>query len=221
MTPEPTFPDIGEELFNLSPSELQEAWGQPALPKDEKETRMCFERLAGTSFDLFGEIHIKPLHCKPIRIDYVGVDKSGQVQGPIGFEIKSPAVAAISFADFASSLAQTIDYSKGAIQTDIYGHKEFYGAPLKWLFMFPCPYQIYEQRNIPLVNGTQPKIRDLLAQGGMKVASKFGVGGVFYDRKRADWGCFLGGHPAFWMRSGPTPLAMRHAKRAQIGSGRL
>lgn len=210
------FPETGEEIFNLSPQELQEAWGQCTLPSDERETRKCFEKIASARFELYPEIQIRMPFARPIRIDYIGLDRSGQVQGTIGFEIKSPKVIVENYNDFSSAIAQAVDYSKGIIQTGIAQHQELHERMPRWVFVFPCPYRVYEFRN-GSVALTQ---RDHWAQGTLKLSGLFGVGAIHYDPKQADWGCFLAGHPAFWMKTGPTYLATRHSKSGTLGSGR-
>lgn len=80
-----------------------------------------------------------------IRIDYVGKDRTEQVRGLIGFELKNACVGRDSFADFANAVSQSIDYQKSRIQSDLVDREDWFASTLKWTFMFPCSYRIYEK----------------------------------------------------------------------------
>lgn len=157
------YPELGTEPFNIDPDEMMEVWKQDKPPDGEKEMRQCFERIAGQSFELVSEVYLRHPNADRLRIDYVGREKTGAIQGLIGFELKSAAVATEAFGGWCDAVAQAVDYSKSRIESDFAGDKkDWFGRSLKWVFMFPCPYQIYEQANHSGATAT----RDLWAQGG-------------------------------------------------------
>lgn len=210
------FPPLGQEPFNLVPDDLTDAEAYPQLPTAEKEIRTYFEALAEPTFTLYPEVFMRTPGGDRIRIDYVGREKTGTVKGLVGFEMKSGTVGSAGFTDFSAAIAQSIDYSKARITSDLVDQSDWFGTTLKYVFQFPCPYRIYEFEN----SKTVMRRADMWAQGALKVAGKFGVGAIGYVPSHRDWGCILAGHAAFWMKTGPTDLALRHAKRNQAGSGR-
>lgn len=187
----------------------------PSPTENEVEVSKHFEATYGQRFELFPEIWMRNNGGYRLRIDYIGFDKSKQVSGAIGFELKHGVLKSGNFSQFSNAMAQCIDYSQSRIETQLTGHPEAYGWYPRFVFMHPAPFCIYEFRTLGSKN-----MRDIFAQGQMKLAAKYGVGGSYYDEVTRDWGLFIGGHIAHWMNSGPTQLMVKHAISGRKGAAR-
>lgn len=209
------FPEVGGEPFNLSDEELCEAWGVvPDNQAPEEITSKLFRSIVEPSFTLRSEVWLKHHTGNSLRIDYVGFDRTRKIDGPIGFEIKRAGISTDDFSSFSNSLRQAQDYADCVISDS--RATVWRGHSLRYVFMFPCPYQIYEADN----RKWRTSYRDLWAQGALKIASQSGVGAMGYVPRKRDWGMFLGGHPAWWMKSGPTHLMLSHKRAEKIGGDR-
>lgn len=210
--PSHKFPALGEEPFNLTPEEMAVAWGSSEQPESEAATAPLFEGIIKPSFKFVKEVWMRHFTGARLRIDYVAFDRSGQIPDPIGFELKKGRAVADDFSGFTHAVRQSIDYSKSTIQDS--RAQRCNGASLRYVFVFPCPYQIYEHDN----SRWRTSYRDLWAQGILKLATESGVGAMGYVPRKKDWGLFLGGHPAWWLKSGPTELAKNHSRAKNVGS---
>jgi hypothetical protein len=206
------FPDPGKEPFALSEEEMLEAWGAFIPPQAENETSAIFEQVMGEYFHLRSEVWLKHLDGSSLRIDYVGFDKRKAIIEPIGFEVKRGRISEDDFSKFTQSIRQAVDYSRCVISDQRATVAN--GKPLRFVFLFPCPYQIYENDN----NRWHTGYRDLWAQGVLKLASESGVGAMGQIPRKREWAMFLGGHPAWWKTAGFTDLALRHARARKLGS---
>jgi hypothetical protein len=213
---QPAKPLCGDEPFNLSPSEILDAWGQPQPPATEAETSKCFERIVGPTFDLVPQVWLRAPCGQRLRIDYVGAEKGGKWPSLFGFELKNGSREAENFTEFSTALAQAQDYSQCRIESDIFGRSEWFSKYLRHVFLFPCPYVVYEQDN----HRYRLSAADFWAQGAGKLAAKSGVGVMSYIPRRRDWGMFLAGHPAYWLKTGVTHLGQRHAVGERLASAR-
>lgn len=189
----------------------------PAAIQDVPEDKVSayFREAFSPSFTLYPEVMMRMHNSDRIRIDFIGIDKTGKWDGPIGFELKRGSLLADDFSDFSNALAQSIDYSRSVIESDL-DQKRWYGRNPRYVFMFHCPYRIYETQN----NQVAMTQRDWWAQGEIKLAGKYGTGAAHFSETKKDWGLFLGGHPAYWLSSGPTFLGMKHAVGEKSGSDR-
>jgi hypothetical protein len=205
------YPTFDAEPFILSDDELREAWGDDP-PKAEREVVEAFSRLMSPTFKLHHEVNLKHYSGAPLRIDFVGLDRQRRIEQPIGFELKRGGMESDDFSTFTHAVRQATDYAKSTIQDD--RARVWVGAPLRFVFVFPCPYLIYENDN----RRTKTSYRDLWAQGVLKLSTEAGVGAISRVPRKHDWGFFLAGHPAWWLSSGPTPLALSHARSKNVGS---
>jgi hypothetical protein len=206
-----TFPPIGEEPFNLDPYELKRVWGGE-LPSSEKATTDIFTEVIGRTFKLLPQVRLRHYTGVGMRIDFIGLDRTRAVAEPIGFEMKTGDLGDRDFRKFTHSIRQSIDYAKSTIEDSRCA--VWSGKPLRFVFQFPCPYQVYENDN----RMWRLDQRDLWAQGVLKLATESAVGAMCYVPRRRDWGMFLGGHPAWWVKGGPTHLAKIHSRAKNVGS---
>jgi hypothetical protein len=205
------FPTYDADPFILSDDELREAWGADP-PKAEREVVERFKAIMSPTFKLVHEVNLTHSSGTPLRIDFVGLDRQRRIEQPIGFELKRGGLESEDFSDFTHAVRQATDYSKSTIQD--HRANVWVGAPLRFVFVFPCPYLIYEHDN----RRTKCSYRDLWAQGALKLSTESGVGAISWIPRKHDWGFFLAGHPAWWLSSGPTSLAFAHARAKNVGS---
>lgn len=184
-------------------------------PSNEKEIEEYFDSIAIPRFKLYNQIWLRHSNGQRFKIDRVAFDRSGEIQGPIGFEFKDTGVITGEFGDFSKAVAQSIDYAHCRIESDLVPASDWFGKNLRYVFVFPCPYSVYELQNNP-----QTGQRDLWTQGALKLSGKYGVGAVAWVEKKQDWVCLLGGHPAYWISGGATHLGKKHCQRDKMGSSR-
>jgi hypothetical protein len=184
-------------------------------PESEKEIAAYFDAQFGGQFEIYREVWLKDPTFRRLRVDRILKERQGRVGGLWAVELKRPLRDSDSFTCFTRSLAQAMDETQSRIESDVFG-TDWFGRQLRFAFVFPCGFHIYEFEAI----GTSISIGDSWAQGALKLAGKFGVGAISYSHRRRDWGFFLSGHPAYWLREGPTELAQKHAVAIRRGSAR-
>lgn len=211
--PDCVFPKAGAEPFNLSEEEMLEVWGED-IPKTEADTEKAFESIVGQYFSLYPQVRLSHPSGANLRIDYIGFDRRSSIDGPIGFELRRATIGSNESSAFTHAVRQSVDYARSTISDP--RTTRCAGMSPRFVFVFPCPYQIYERDN----RKWKSTYRDLWAQGVLKLTTESAVGAMGYVPRRKDWGLFLAGHPAWWLKSGPTQLALNHSRVKHVGSAR-
>jgi hypothetical protein len=161
-----------------------------------------------------------------LRIDYVGREYAGDLPGVIGFEIKRGDSQFLDFGIINKALAQCEDYTQSIIQPDarfIGEYGQLVGQPIRHTFLFACPYQIYEIDGKPRCQTCKSRgysQRDGWTQGILRHVGLRGVGAITYIPRKDDWLFLLGGQTYYWLKTGPTKLAIEHRVGERKGASR-
>lgn len=184
------------------------------MAKSEAEVSAEFVALMSPYFRLYPEVVMMHPTKGRIRIDFVGQPTCGRWQGNFGFELKHGAIGDGNFSKWSNALAQCIDYAQSRIISDKIGGEEWFGKTLKYVFIYPCTFKIWQH-----VQPDDDK-QHQWARGQVRLAGKFGVGAIEFDSGKNDWVFTLGAEAAFWLKQGPTNLGLKHAVGERIGADR-
>jgi hypothetical protein len=184
---------------------------------NEKAISEQFVEQFGSRFDLYPERYLRhPFLGDPLRIDYIGFDREGELLGPVGFEVKDQQrwTGQGSFTAFTAAVKQCIDYTEMVIHSQFPDekYKQWHGQRMKFVFLY-CVDKTwgYDLR-------TDDNIRSNRAAGVLRLAGKSGVGVACYDDFSSDWLLTIGGHRAFSLRGGMAPLMFKHNVANRKGS---
>ena len=186
---------------------------------NEKEVSAKFVEQFGDRFDLYPERYLRhPVAGEMYRIDFIGFDRTGELLGPIGFEVKDPerwSGAVGHFTNFTAAVKQCCDYSEMLIHSQFPDdpYRQFYGQRLRYVFLYHVdPVWCYEYRR------DYENLLSNHASGVLRLAAKYGVGTACFDGNSNDWLLTIAGHRAFSLSKGIAPLMLKHNVASRKGS---
>lgn len=186
---------------------------------NEKAVSEQFVKQFGERFDLYPERYLRhPIAGEACRIDYIGFDRTGELLGPIGFEIKDPhrwdGVNG-HFTAFTAAVKQCCDYADMLIHSQFPDeqYRQFCGQRLRYVFLYHVnPIWCYDYRR------DDKNLLSNHASGVLRLAGKYGVGTACFDSYSNDWLLTIAGHRAFSLKEGMAPLMFKHNVASRKGS---